>query len=278
MSGATRSRTEPSPRPAAGCSWSRPRTTRAPSPVQTPGPHYLSYYLNALQANGVAADVYDVDASGRVAPDHLGVLGHYDAVIWYTGDDNVTRPPGQGGGNADRLAMDEILEFRAYMNEGGRVLYTGAWAGQQYVRAGAVGQQFYDPKGIGPCNPRAGRLRPPAVPGARRLAERRRDQRRPGVLARRVRAGRRRRARSRHGRALRRQRGRRSVRRPVMAVRRGQRGQPEHERIVRVDQRHPGAGRSSRSSTAGRRAGTTSRAGRSRRTPATSTSTPRSPT
>ena len=26
------------------------------------------------------ADVYDVDARGRIAPDHLGVLGHYDAV------------------------------------------------------------------------------------------------------------------------------------------------------------------------------------------------------
>ena len=124
------------------------------SPPQAPGPHYLGYYLDALAANGVAADVYDVDARARTAPDHLGVLGHYDAVIWYTGDDNVTRPPGQGGGNADRLAMDEILEFRAYMNEGGRVAYTGAWAGQQFVRAGAVGQQFYDPKGVGPCNPR----------------------------------------------------------------------------------------------------------------------------
>ncbi len=124
------------------------------SPVQTPGPHYLSYYLNALAANGVVADVYDVDARGRVAPDHLGVLSHYDAVIWYTGDDNVTRRLGWAGGNADRLAMDEILEFRAYMNEGGRVAYTGAWAGQQFVRAGAVGQQFYDPKGVGPCNPR----------------------------------------------------------------------------------------------------------------------------
>ena len=124
------------------------------SPAQTPGPHYLSYYLNALAANGVTADVYDVDARGRTAPDHLGVLGHYDAVLWYTGDDIVTRPAGQGAGNADRLAMDEILEFRAYMNEGGRLLYTGAWAAQQYVRAGAVGQQFYDPKGVGPCNPR----------------------------------------------------------------------------------------------------------------------------
>ena len=139
-----------------------------PSPVQTPGPHYLSYYLTALAANGVMADVYDVDARGRVAPDHLGVLSHYDAVIWYTGDDNVTRTPGQGATNADRLAMDEILEFRAYMNEGGRVAYTGAWAGQQFVRAGAVGQQFYDPKGVGPC--RIGGVPNPAFDPRRCLA------------------------------------------------------------------------------------------------------------
>ncbi len=121
------------------------------SPVQTPGPHYLDYYLDALRANGVKADVYDVDARGRTAPDHLGVLSHYDAVIWYTGDDAVTRRTGWGAGNADRLALDEILEFRSYMNEGGRVLYTGAFAGHQFVSGGAVGQQFYDPKGEGPC-------------------------------------------------------------------------------------------------------------------------------
>jgi hypothetical protein len=119
--------------------------------VQSPGPHYLSYYLNALAANGIRADVYDVDARNRTAPDHLGVLSHYDAVIWYTGDDVVTRRAGWGAGNADRLALDQILEFRAYMNEGGRVLYTGDWAGQQYT--GNVGNQFYDPKGEGPCVP-----------------------------------------------------------------------------------------------------------------------------
>jgi hypothetical protein len=123
------------------------------SPVQTPqAPHYLQYYLDALAANGVAADVYDVDARGRIAPDHLGVLSHYDGVIWYTGDDIVTRRAGWGGGNADRLALDEMLEFRSYMNEGGHVAYTGKRAGQQYTGAG-VGTQLYDPKGEGPCNP-----------------------------------------------------------------------------------------------------------------------------
>jgi len=123
------------------------------SPAQTPGPHYLQYYLDALAANGVAADVYDVDARGRIAPDHLGVLSHYDGVIWYTGDDIVTRRAGWGAGNADRLALDEMLEFRAYMNEGGNALYTGPFAAQQYVAAGAAGQQFYDPKGEAVCRP-----------------------------------------------------------------------------------------------------------------------------
>ena len=114
------------------------------SPNQAPGPHYLSYYLDALEANGIDADVYDVDARGRTAPDHLGVLGHYEAAVWYTGDDIVTRPTGAGPGNADRLAMDEILEFREYLNEGGKVLYTGDWAAEQYT--GNVGTQRYDPK------------------------------------------------------------------------------------------------------------------------------------
>jgi hypothetical protein len=112
-------------------------------------PKYLDYYLDALANNGVAADVYDVDQMGRMAPDDLGVLSHYDGVIWYTGDDIVTRKPGWGAGNVDRLALDEMFNFRSYMDEGGKVFYTGDWAGEQYTSA--VGNQLYDPKGEGPC-------------------------------------------------------------------------------------------------------------------------------
>ena len=115
------------------------------SPVK-PGvvaPQYLSFYTNALTANGVAFDVYDVDANGRTAPDALGVLGHYDAVVWYTGDDVVTRELGWGPGNASRLAMQELLEVRDFVNDGGRVLYTGQHAGQQYTPG--LGTQLYDP-------------------------------------------------------------------------------------------------------------------------------------
>lgn len=121
------------------------------SPNQSAGPHYADYYTAALSANGIDSDVYDVDAQGRVAPDNLGVLSHYDAVVWYTGDDVVTRQAGLGPGNADRLALDEMLEFRSYINEGGKVLYTGNWAGEQYT--GNVGTQLYDPKGEIACNP-----------------------------------------------------------------------------------------------------------------------------
>jgi hypothetical protein len=106
-------------------------------------PDYLSFYEDALRAKGVDFDVYDVDANGRTAPDNLGVLGHYDAVVWYTGNDAVTREPGWGPGNASRLAMQELLEMRDYVNGGGRVLYTGQQAGQQYTPA--LGTQLYDP-------------------------------------------------------------------------------------------------------------------------------------
>jgi murein tripeptide amidase MpaA len=119
------------------------------SQLASPGPHpprYLSTYtdaLNAMSPSGVAFDVYNVDARGRTAPDALGVLSHYDAVLWYTGDDLITREPGWGPGNASRLAMQELLEIRDFINEGGRVLYTGQAAGQQYTPA--RGAQLYDP-------------------------------------------------------------------------------------------------------------------------------------
>jgi hypothetical protein len=113
------------------------------SPVQTPGPHYLSFYADALSANGISYDVYDVDANSRKAPDALGVLSHYQAVIWYPGNDAITREPGWGPGNASRIAMQELLEVRDYLNEGGKLLYTGQFAGHQY--APGHGAQLFDP-------------------------------------------------------------------------------------------------------------------------------------
>jgi len=120
------------------------------SPVakKTDGPSYLSYYLDALRANGIGADVYDVDANGRKAPDALGVLSHYRAVIWYTGDDVITREVGMAPGTASRLANDEVLQVRDFLNELGRLLYTGKYAGYQY----AFGYEF-EPEENHLCDP-----------------------------------------------------------------------------------------------------------------------------
>ena len=90
--------------------------------------------MAAVTDNGVGADLYDVDARGRRAPHPLGILSHYDAVIWYTGDDYLTREPGQvPGTGTSRLALDEQLAVRDFINEGGKLLYAGKHAGQQYV-------------------------------------------------------------------------------------------------------------------------------------------------
>jgi hypothetical protein len=117
-------------------------TGASPVYADPTGPNYLSYYEDALAANGIGYDVYDVDANGRQAATALGVLSHYDAVVWYTGDDIITREPGWLGGNASRIAMDQILNVRAYLNEGGKALWTGKHAGLQHSTNQA---QAYDP-------------------------------------------------------------------------------------------------------------------------------------
>ena len=70
------------------------------------------------------------------APDHLGVLGHYEAVIWYTANDLLSRIAGQPGGTgAETQANTMMLEVRAFLNEGGKLLYTGRHAGWQFANA-----------------------------------------------------------------------------------------------------------------------------------------------
>jgi hypothetical protein len=112
-------------------------------------PNYLDFYTDAIEASGRTWDVYDVDAQDRTAPDHLGVLGHYDAVIWYRGNDLHVREPGWPGGNVSRLAVDETLEVRQYLNQGGTLMYTGQWAGA--TEHGLGGEQRYDPVANLPC-------------------------------------------------------------------------------------------------------------------------------
>ena len=97
------------------------RTRRAALPVVLPG---------RARRERDRADVYDVDANGRTAPDALGVLSHYDAVVWYTGDDVVTRETGMG--RRQRVAARERRAARGARLTSTRaagVLYTGKYAG-----------------------------------------------------------------------------------------------------------------------------------------------------
>ncbi|MEU3659090.1 M14 family zinc carboxypeptidase [Streptomyces sp. NPDC032940] len=70
-------------------------------------------YVDALKASGKRAAVWDVATQG--APDALGVLGHFDTVVHYTG---AAVP-----GNATQL------QLRAFLNEGGRLIEAGERAG-----------------------------------------------------------------------------------------------------------------------------------------------------
>ncbi|MGW0814873.1 M14 family zinc carboxypeptidase [Streptomyces viridiviolaceus] len=70
-------------------------------------------YVDALKANGERAVVWDVATQG--APDALGVLGHFDTVVHYTG---AATP-----GNATQL------QLRTYLNEGGKLVEAGEQAG-----------------------------------------------------------------------------------------------------------------------------------------------------
>ena len=103
---------------------------------------YADEYATALTATGLSSDVYDVDANNRTAPHHLGVLSHYRAVVWETGDDIITRDVGQVAGTAAELALDLELTVRDYLNEGGKLLHTGKYAG---YASGANGSYFYNP-------------------------------------------------------------------------------------------------------------------------------------
>ena len=103
---------------------------------------YADDYAAALTEAGYSSDVYDVDVNGRTQPHHLGALSHYDAVVWESGDDIITRAEGQPGGTADKLTLDIELSVRDYLNEGGKALVTGKY--NQFAQA-ANGVYDYNP-------------------------------------------------------------------------------------------------------------------------------------
>jgi hypothetical protein len=128
------------------------------SPNKTPyasGPRYLDEHVAALQANGYAVETIDLDsppagpdgAAGSKQLSDLGVLSHFDAVLYYTGDDLLPQAVGQGvtdtnyrrGGTVSgtgtyvltgsqhltTTGVRNAQMLRNYMNEGGKVVFEG---------------------------------------------------------------------------------------------------------------------------------------------------------
>ena len=120
-------------------------------PAGTDEPKYVDEYVDALVDNGVTPDVWDVDAQG--VPHDLGVLGHYDAVLWYLGDNRLTQDPEDeitqyGSNQLPDLAVAErqqylTLAMRDYLNQGGKVAYAGETTAYYGLGASLFGGIYY---------------------------------------------------------------------------------------------------------------------------------------
>ena len=120
-------------------------------PAGTTGPKYLDDYGAALDANGISYDTWDIDSQG--VPHPLGVLDHYDAVIWELGDNRLTQDPEDEItetylGDFEDLAVAEreqylTLAVRDYLNEGGKLVQSGETAGYFGQLGGSIGGIYY---------------------------------------------------------------------------------------------------------------------------------------
>ena len=63
-----------------------------PAYTDTTKPNYLDYYGRRWRPT-TSSTTSTTTTQWAGAPDALGVLSHYDAVIWETGNDNVTLSP-----------------------------------------------------------------------------------------------------------------------------------------------------------------------------------------
>ena len=114
-------------------------------------PRYLNTYKTALEGLGYEVSTFDVDnlpattgsPNGVVFPrikypTYLGVLKHFDAVVYETGDDfvpqdiTITDPKRMSSATAQTGSNEmapwfhhEMLELRDYANEGGKLIVAG---------------------------------------------------------------------------------------------------------------------------------------------------------
>ncbi len=102
-------------------------------PPSVTAPKYAAAHQAALTSAGYSSDVWDVDAQG--VPHDLGVLSHYDAVVWYLGDNRLTQDPEDRltqtpDGNLPDISVAERQQYltisvRDYLNEGGKLVHAG---------------------------------------------------------------------------------------------------------------------------------------------------------
>jgi hypothetical protein len=121
-------------------------------PAGRTGPKYADDYAAALEANGVSHVTWDVDARG--VPHPLGVLSHFDAVVWESGDDRLPQEPEDLLtdtfllGPLPDIAVAErqqslTLAVRDYLNEGGKLIQAGETAQYQGLLGRSIGGLYY---------------------------------------------------------------------------------------------------------------------------------------
>jgi hypothetical protein len=137
------------------------------SPNVKPGyataPRYLAQHVAALQAAGYEVETFNIDAPPQNGgspnpvvrpqikyPTYLGVLSHFDAVNYYTGDDFI--PQEATDTNPRRIATATtqtgsqemapwshkvMLELREYANNGGKLIVDGRNVHQTFTASGS---------------------------------------------------------------------------------------------------------------------------------------------
>ncbi|WHM39275.1 M14 family metallopeptidase [Streptomyces sp. BPTC-684] len=113
---------------------------------------HAAAYTKALADNGRRSAVWDVATQGT--PSALGVLSHFETVVWYTG--------------AERPTAAVTVAVRDYLNEGGRLVNAGEKAGGTVDLGGADSDDFAQYY-LGAYN-RVGLKSPPAFEGTGTLA------------------------------------------------------------------------------------------------------------
>jgi hypothetical protein len=120
-------------------------------PPDVTAPKHAQAYVEALATAGVEASVWDVSSQG--VPHHLGVLDHFDGVVWYLGDNRLTQDPEDEitetfFGDLEDAAVAERQQYltiavRDFLNESGKLVHTGETAAYYGQLGSAIGGIYY---------------------------------------------------------------------------------------------------------------------------------------